>query len=983
MKSSCPLLLGLVFASLSALGLASPGTFLPVSTASPAYGPSNQPNLARISANGRFVVFESAASDLAPHDSNGQQDVFLLDRATWSIEVISVNASGGTANGFSQDPSISDDGRYVCFSSTALDLVPVANFFRSRVYVRDRLLGTTRLVSESAEGAEADDGSELARISASGGHVVFLSWATNLVPNDQNGRSDIFVKDLQTGSVNLVSTHFAGSHLGCRQPVISADGRFVGYEAYTTRGVVEMNRTRLEVYYVDRQAGTPQLVDVPTNGQDANGQTEGLSLSDSGRWIGFNSLATNLVPGDTNQGWDLFVRDMQSGMLSRPVVTSSGSQANKGSFGKISRDGTQLIFSSSSTNILASDTNGVGDVFVVTIGGQNPTLVSSQGGVPGNGESYSGELSGDGQSAIFLTTATNFDPTDLNGRADLFVRALSGSSLTRLSKPGVRAMGRGSSSAPAISEDGVWVAFESSSRDIGPTPAPSGYTVYLVNLETDERVTVSRGFAGDPANETSGMSDLSADGRYVVFSSFASNLTPGDTNGREDVFYFDRVAGTLKNLTKAAAGGPSVGSNGPKVSRDGSVVAFSSTAANLVPNDANGASDCFVWNRSSNTISLVSASEAGVQGNAESMEVDIAAEGRYVAFVSSATNLLAGSTSQGRNVYRKDLQTGEVVAVSAATGSSSPSFFTTAQPSISADGRFVAFLGTGPGGGSSGIYVRDVQNRVTTFASQSSTGAASNGHSSDPSISDDGRLIAFSSSASDIVVGDINGKSDVFIRDLSSGAVRWVRNESVPETSVSGPSKLPALTGPGAYLALVSERNLAPSVNAGGSFATQIYRYEVPSFPAAITGQITLQDYVGPRPRPTVTLRLVPVGGGMPVTFSEVPLMADGSYRIGPNRTGQFWLYCRASTFLWSRLPGVLTLGNVTVSGASFSLVNGDCDGDNAITVFDYIVLSEAFGAEEGQAGWDPSADLDGDGLVTVFDYIVLSTNFDREGDSL
>jgi Tol biopolymer transport system component len=325
-----------------------------------------------ISADGSCVAFVSLASNLVSNDTNQNEDVFVHDRVTGSTERVNVDSSGGQAAGGSlypgsYDPSISADGRYVAFDSFAANLVIGDTNGTYDVFVHDRVTGVTERVSVDSSGAEANDANGYPAISADGRFVAFLSLATNLVPGDGNGRVDAFVHDRTTGVTERISVDDSGSEGdGDSAPTaISADGRIVAFVSDATNLVVgDTNGTR-DVFAHDRLLATTERVNVATSGSEATGTSYTAALSADGNLVVFDSDAPDLVSGDTNGAWDVFRHDRTTGITDRVSVDSSGAEGLVDSYGgAISGDGRVVAFESAAANFVANDTNGCFDVFV-------------------------------------------------------------------------------------------------------------------------------------------------------------------------------------------------------------------------------------------------------------------------------------------------------------------------------------------------------------------------------------------------------------------------------------------------------------------------------------------------------------------------------------------------------------------------------------------------------------------------------------------
>jgi len=385
----------------------------------------SQSSIPSISANGRYIAFESFASNLVPGDTNGTWDIFVHDRQTGQTTRVSVDSLGVGGNGMSRLPRISYDGRYVAFASVATSLVVGDTNSRDDVFVHDRLTGQTTRVSVDSFGVQGNGGSWSSSISSDGRHVAFESGATNLVPGDTNGTWDVFVHDRQTGLTSRVSVDSVGvqgNHLSFT-PTISDDGRTVAFYGYATNLVPGDTNGTADVFVHDRQTGQTSRVSVDSLGVQGNGLSWYPSISADGRYVAFDSFATNLVPGDTNSWDDVFVHDRQTGQTTRVSVDSLGVQGNSASaIPSISTDGRYVAFESGATNLVSSDTNGYRDVFVHDRQtGQTSLLSVDSARVQGNNSSNSSSISADGRIVTFVSVATNLVPGDTNGWDDVFV----------------------------------------------------------------------------------------------------------------------------------------------------------------------------------------------------------------------------------------------------------------------------------------------------------------------------------------------------------------------------------------------------------------------------------------------------------------------------------------------------------------------------------------------------------------------------------
>ena len=399
-------------------------------------------------------------------------------------------------------------------------------------------------------------------------------------------------------------------------------------------------------------------VSVSSTGAQGFRSSEGPSLSADGRYVAFASKARNLVPGDTNLVEDIFVRDRLAGTTRRVSVGQGGAQANGASIiPSMSDDGRYVAFMSDASNLVAGDTNHVADVFVRDlVTGFTRRVSIGQGGAQSNGASSFPALSRDGLHVAFQSAASNLVSSDTNGTFDVFVRDLLANTTRRISVGPAGAQGNGASLYPAISGNGRFVAFISDATDLVTGDTNGFRDVFVRDRLTAVTQRASVGPGGVEANNISvNLPSISADGRFVGFDSSASNLVPGDTNGVQDIFVRDLQAAITTRVSRGAGGGQSNGiSVSPTLASDGRFVAFQSDATNLVAADTNGLTDVFVRDRIAGTTQRVSVGQGGVQANGPSFGAAVSTDGLHVGFTSSATNLVAGDTNGVMDVFVRD-----------------------------------------------------------------------------------------------------------------------------------------------------------------------------------------------------------------------------------------------------------------------------------------------------------------------------------------
>jgi len=392
-----------------------------------------------ISKDGRVVAFQSGAQNLVPGDTNGSQDIFVREFATGVTTRVSVDSAGVEGDSHSYQPALSADGRFVAFFSVATNLWPIDTNFERDVFVHDRVTGLTEMISQDLYAAPANGPSFQPALSDDGNLVAFYSGASDLIVGDTNGRLDVFVRDRQAGLTTRVSVRSNGGqgNGSSEAPVISGDGRFVGFHSEAsnlvpgdTNGAGCPQICGLDVFVHELATGITERVSVSASGAQGNYASRFPSLSTDGRYVAFQSLASNLVPFDTNGSTpDIFIRDRITGAVEVASVNSANVQGNALSGGgpigwlgpRLSADGTTVVFHSKATNLAPGGKNGTWDVFARDLAEgvtllANPSLSSNA-----KGHSANAAVSGDGSRIVYSSGATNLVAQDTNAVNDIFV----------------------------------------------------------------------------------------------------------------------------------------------------------------------------------------------------------------------------------------------------------------------------------------------------------------------------------------------------------------------------------------------------------------------------------------------------------------------------------------------------------------------------------------------------------------------------------
>ncbi len=424
-----------------------------------------------------------------------------------TLERVNVSSSGAQADldyllGYdTHKAEATPDGRYVCFSSPASTLVGGDTNGRYDVFVRDRVTGTTTMVSVSDSEEPSPVDSAASDITADGRKVVFQAGWEGFVSGDNNGVDDIFVRDLTARTTTRPIVAFGGGEPNADSfsPDITPDGRYIAFGSQATNLVATDTNAQRDIFVRDLTAGTTTLVSVSSDEAQSDGYSRAAHISNDGRYVAFASDATNLVDGDTNVSTDVFVRDLVAGTTTRVDVDSVGGEAANGVTSdsiSMSGDGRYVTFGSLE-QLVNSDTNSTGDVYIRDLQSSETTLGSvGEGGVIGDSYSVGGELSPDGEHVVFVSAASNF---------------------------------------------------------VAGNTTPAKPDVFVRDIQSGEVVLASVTGSGTGGNAYSDYAKVGDDGKWVLFESGATDLVSGDTNGKRDVFMAQAWSGTTLTLAGPAS----------------------------------------------------------------------------------------------------------------------------------------------------------------------------------------------------------------------------------------------------------------------------------------------------------------------------------------------------------------------------------------------------------------------------------------------
>jgi Tol biopolymer transport system component len=674
-------------------------------------------------------------------------------------------AGGAVANQLADDPSLSADGTKVAFESAATNLSGTA---QPAVYVRDLQTETTTLVSVADNEDLPNADSAAPSISNDGNLVAFSSHASNLVTGDNNGVDDVFVRNINGGTTDLVSRTSAGAIAtggGSFSPSISGNGNAVAFGSQAT------NLGGSNAFDVYRRSGTTTELLDKVGATKANAASFDPELNDDGSVAIFRSQATNLDPSVTGGITDaIYVAKGGTVEAASRATGALGAPAHEVIRASVSGDGTQVLFEWIGQGVLPDDTSFVEGVAMRDVDQHTTNPVAVPPGVtsftnPGD-FGVEGAFSADGRYAAFVTGSTAL---------------------------GVPAAGR----EAVVVRDTVTGATELASREDGPGGAPM------------------TGRMDNPA--------ISANGRRVAFERETAA-------GKSEIWLRDLDSGRTVRVDVTPDGTAANGdSEAPSIDASGLRVAFLSRATNLDPADTLDGKDAYVRDLAANTTSLASRTVAGTRSNGGTEAAEISGNGVHVVFVSNATNLGDGDSDNSDDVHIRDLSAGttRLVSVSSAGVKSNGN---SDQASISFDGSRVAFSSTGDNLGApmndhEQIYLRDLGAGQTTLVSRfSGEGDPGDGDSRDPRISADGQVVAFDSPAGNLVPGVPEDIIETYRRDLPSGSTELVsRAPGLNGSPASGDTVTGGLTANGACVAFDADGNAFEGSALGRNDSFQVY----------------------------------------------------------------------------------------------------------------------------------------------------------------
>ena len=804
-------------------------------------------------------------------------DVFVRDLQAGKTTLVSVGASTNSPpSPSSESPEITPDGRYVAFYSTATNLVPgVAT--NGDIFVRDLIASNTIWASTNACAiAQSVTGSTNFvscnySISDDGQFVAFEACTNS--PSGSAALGIVLRYHLPTGLTDIICTNAnvpLSSFPNLHNLAMTPDGRFTAFVAN-----VGLSGTNTAIYLWDAQTGTNTLVSAnPNNSGPANGFCDSPVVSSDGQFVAFVSTATNLVANNLTGDWHVYLRNLQAGVtqLIDADTNGAGVGVNPTLVPALSADGSVVAFDSA--NLLADNRHLNYNVFARDLTTGATGLISARPpALPSQTpDGISGitpfSVSANGRFVAFYSDADDLVPNDTNGFGDVFVRDLvAGTNILVSVNTKGTASGDGLSTDPAISSNGQYVVFTSSADNLGPG-GTNARNVFIRDLQAGATALVSVSTDGvNPGNGDSFLPIISADGRYVLFHSGASNLAAGSVSG-ENLFFRDLQTGTTYVLT---SGGVSSASMTP----DGQSVAFIGKAPGT------SGTKLYVWNSQMNVLTYTN---SPVIPSSAIPVVSISPNGQKLAYLANTP----------LNLSVADLAANTVLTINP-----SGAFFSHAGLQFSSDGRFLTYAGkTNSASGAPNVFLYDFQTGNNLLVSQNfnATGTA-NTNSDSPAISPNGRFVAYRSFATNIIPDDFNNVADLFIYDVSNNATILVSVNGAGNSTADDRSLKPVFSSDGQTLFFQSWASDLSTADFNSD--SDIFALDLTALPVTGSGGGGSTNSAS-----IFYAQMIPAGAFSPKPAISWPLASGKSYQVQfkTNLTDSVWL----------NLPGNLTFIGAT-----------------------------------------------------------------------
>jgi hypothetical protein len=798
-----------------------------------------------ISADGNILLFASERSDLVASDTNSACDLFTKNMSTGVITRVSTGIGGIQLASGALTGSLSDNGRFVAFSTSSVVTNP--NQFNSLydVYIKDIQTGKITLASKTSSGAPSNGNSDDPIISGDGSSVVFYSNASNLSSNVTTPEYYTYVFSTKTNQLTSILPFI--SNIDDDFPYsLSFDGRYVAVNS-------DDAITRFDL-------STEEIVEFGDYNITPDSFCFSPKLSFDGQSLTFLSNASNLSPTDSDHIPDIYSLDFLTGTLQHLTAFIPIENKFESVWGQRIDNSSKLAFQSQSTQLVANDFNDSIDIFVRE--GNTTTLVTKASPKNHNAAgsfSQRGTTSADGQFIAFQSLSRNLTSNDNNNYQDIFVTDWNKGTTTLVSTSSTGVLANDMSSNPILSGNGRFVVFRSNATNLVAGDDDLSVDIFRKDLLTGQILLVSRNTEGVQLNASSYPLAISDDGNYVLFGSQATNTGTTNTLGFQ-IYRKNITTGELALAGSDNSGNPisvDIYSDSPNehMSGTGEWFVFASGQSNLDPHDTNNSTDIFLKNMNSGTLSRINVLTDGTEGNNYSTQPVISKDGSHVAFITKATNLVDFPPNALTVVVLLELSTGTMTAIVP------PESGFVQQVNIDGDGSHVVYTIF------NSVYLWKKSTGTSQLISVNDEDEPSNDLSENLSISADGKAILFNSYANNLYPNSYSeavfvyheGKRPIASADKANGKenttfnIPLIANDTDADSSAAT-MKAVVVTAPPATAGTVSipsgtEATFSPTTGFRGitSFTYKSRDAEGNySFPAKVEVSVRASDHCNP-----------------------------------------------------------------------------------------------------------------------------------------
>jgi hypothetical protein len=884
-----------------------------------------------ISADGNILLFASERNDLIANDTNSACDLFTKNMSTGVITRVSTGVGGIQLASGALTGSLSDNGRFVAFSSSSVVTNP--NQFNSLydVYIKDIQTGKITLASKTTSGAPSNGNSDEPIISGDGSSVVFYSNASNLSPNVNTPVFYTYVFSTKTNQLTSILP-YVNNTFDDAPYSLSYDGRYLALNSNDQITRHDMN--------------SGETVDFGDFDISPNDYCFSPQISANGQSLTFLSNANNLATTDSDSTADLYSFDFLSGTLKHLTAFIPIENKFETAWGKTIDNSSKMIFQTQSTQLVEYDFNDSLDTFIRD---ENTTTLvtkaSSQNRNVAASFSQRATASSDGRYIAFQSLARNLTSNDNNNFQDIFVTDWNSGTTTLISTSSTGTLANNFSSNPIISGNGKFVVFRSNSTNLVAGDDDLAVDLFRKNLLTGETLLISRNSQGAQLNASSFPLAISDDGNYVLFGSQATNTGTNNTLGFQ-IYRKNITTGELVLAGSDSSGNPvavDIYSDSPNehMSGNGEWFVFASEQSNLDLHDTNNCADIFLKNMNSGTLQRINVLTDGTEANNQSTQPVISKDGSHVAFITKATNLVGFPPNALTIIVLLDLNTGNMTAIVP------PESGFVQQVNIDADGSHVVYSIF------NSVYLWNKSTGTSELISVNDAGDSSNDFAENLSISADGKAILFNSYANNLYPNSYSeavfiyhdGKRPIASADMANGKenttfnIPLTANDTDPDSSTATMTAV-VVTAPPATVGTVSISNgtVAAFTPTTGFKGITSFTYKVRdaegnySSPAKVEVSVRSSNHCNPW-RPLDADKNININSIDALVIIN-DLIRNGARFLGNEPVGSFYLDTDDNNF-------VNAIDVLVVINYLNNLTNGEGELKPAEAIFNDLALSQ------------------------------------------